>query len=623
MAAPFRPSHVVGAALLTGAVAHTVYPYWLRDLYDIRSKLAFTKEVTARLEARRYVLDMFLEAVHKHPYKQCIIFNSRIYTYGDIDRLSNKFANLIRRRNLKCGDTVAMFMYNEPAFIWAYLGCAKMGVSCAFINYNLRAESLVHCIEVSGATTLVVGLDVELLDALRDNYDKLKTLGFTILTVGPTPDPEKCDGFIPIDKEMEVSSDDAVPLDARIGVQENDVSILVYTSGTTGLPKAARVSHYRQLRAAYLLSDMRHDDRMYIFLPLYHGNAFTLSFANSLRVGATMIIAKKFSVSKFWEDCRRYSVTTFVYIGEICRYLLSPPKNPLDKINNIQVIVGNGLRSDIWKEFKERFNIPVIREFYGATESTVFFSNNDNTPSAVGKLSPFQKKQLGIELVRYDYGTAEPLRVTNGRCIPVKVGQPGLLLCPINETARFDGYLSKKELTEKRIVRNAFKDGDSFFNSGDLMMFDRNYYLYFVDRVGDTFRWKGENVATTEVAQVINSYPEIAEANIYGVTVAGHDGRAGMAAIILRNEQDTFDYKRFYSYVTAHLPPYARPRFLRFCKSMQLTGTFKYTKTGLVKEGFDPNTIKEPLYFLDTSNHTYSPLDAKAYNSVIIGKSRL
>ncbi|XP_070543325.1 long-chain fatty acid transport protein 2-like [Ptychodera flava] len=613
---------MVAGAAIGAAVAHTVYPYWLRDVRVIRLQNAFREKVVKMIQSRKFVLDMFLEVVHSNPYKLCVIYDSRLYTYRDIDKLSNKFANLLIGRGMKCGDRVALFMYNEPAFIWTYLGCAKLGVSCGFINFNLRAESLIHCLEISKAKVVIVGQDIQLLEALKEHRDKLRELGIRVLSVS-NADSSKYDFVEDIDQEVALSSDEAIPSEMRRNIQPNDVTVLIYTSGTTGLPKAGIITYERQLRSTSTAYPyMRSDDRVYLFLPLYHGNAFLIGLGNSLRVGATMVLARKFSVTRFWEDCCRYDVTYFIYIGEICRYLLSRPEGPLDKKHRIRMITGNGLRPDIWQDFKRRFNIPVIHEFYGSTEGLVFIGNIDNTVGAVGKLSPLLKRRMAFEMVQYDYDTAQPLRDSNGRCIPVKLGSPGLMLCTINQWAKFEGYLGPSNLTEAKIVRNAFQDGDLYYNSGDLMMLDKNYYLYFVDRVGDTFRWKGENVATTEVAQVVASFEDIQEANVYGVAIPGQDGRVGMAAVVLKNE-DTLDKEKLFIHVTSHLPSYACPMFLRVRPSLSTTGTFKYTKVELVKEGFDPNIIKEPLYYLDNEKQTYSELKEDSYKTIVIGKAKM
>ncbi|XP_002740877.1 long-chain fatty acid transport protein 2-like [Saccoglossus kowalevskii] len=296
--------------------------------------------------------------------------------------------------------------------------------------------------------------------------------------------------------------------------------------------------------------------------------------------------------------------------------------HPEDKKHSVRVAIGNGLRPDIWERFQKRFNIPVICEFYGATEAPFFSANTDNTVGAIGKFTPIWKLITGLTLIKYDYETAEPIRDAKGRCIPVSRGKVGLLLCPINDRARYDGYSGDKKLSEQKVVRNVFKEGDAYFNSGDLLMLDKNYYLHFVDRLGDTFRWKGENVATTEVSEIVTLFPDIKEANVYGVKVPGQDGRAGMAAIILEDDQ-VFRLKEFYDYITSSLPLYACPRFLRVMKTLETTGTYKYKKGDLVREGFDPNKVKEPMYFIDLNANTYSPLDEISFGKIVAGKSRL
>ncbi|XP_002741020.1 long-chain fatty acid transport protein 2-like [Saccoglossus kowalevskii] len=608
-----------GAAAAAGLVRF-LYPYLERDYNAIRSGRAFAKFVKANLDKNRYFVDLFEDAVEQDPYKTFIIYENTIYTYGDINTMANKLANFARGQGFKVGDCAAILMYNEPTYIWSYLGFAKLGMKCAFINYNLRAESLINCLDVTDAKILMLADDPRLLSTVENIAGELEQRNIGIWTTGCNAKTK----FRNIDDDLANISDQAIPREVRSAILYSDVSIYSFTSGTTGHPKAARISYFRQMRGTFTFHTLgvNSNDCTYICMPLYHSSASLLSFGSVVRSASTMVLARKFSIHKFWDDCRRHGITIIFYIGEICRYLLSLPEHPDDKRNSVRVAIGNGLRPDIWKRFQQRFNIPLIHEFYGATEGNFYSANTDNTVGAVGRLSPLIKYLTGFHVVKFDYETAEPVRDSKGRCMPTKLGTAGLLIKLITETARFEGYAGNKDLTEKKIIRNAFVDGDAYFNTGDVMMLDKNYYLYFVDRLGDTFRWKGENVATTEVSDIVSMFPGIAEANVYGVKVPGQDGRAGMAAIVVKDES-TFSMQEFHNYITSSLPLYACPKFLRIMKNIDKTVTFKYRKIDLVREGFHPEKIKQKLYFYDFENKTYSPLDGAAYSKIVIGKARL
>ncbi|XP_077988218.1 long-chain fatty acid transport protein 2-like [Glandiceps talaboti] len=617
-----RSLKITGGAAATAGVLNYFYPYWRYDVSAIRRGLRFKKITNSLLASKHFVVDLFIDKAQRFPYKPFVIYNNTIHTYKDIDIMSNKFANYVRAQGLKLGDTAAILMYNEPAFLWVYFGFAKLGISVALINYNLRGDAITHCMDVCNAKILVLANDNELAIATKEVNNQLQVRNIDVWIVGENT--QGC--FTDVSKEVNQTTDKPIPRETRNALSETDKSVFIFTSGTTGLPKAAIISHYRHLLGVFLpstLSNAVHpDDRIYISLPLYHSSGFALGLGCTVAVGMTMVLGRKFSVKHFWDDCRRHNVTVFVYIGEICRYLLSAPKSPGDNCHSVRLAYGNGLRPDIWKQFQERFHIPVIGEIYGATEAPFVCVCDNNTIGAVGRFSPLLKFLTGFELIKCDLETAEPIRDSKGRVVPVKRGESGLLICPINEFARYDGYSGKRTLSEKKLIKNAFKDGDLYFNSGDLLVLDKNYYLYFSDRLGDTFRWKGENVATTEVAEAITSHPSIEEANVYGVKVPGQDGRAGMAAIVLKNNC-SLETKEFYQFVTSALPIYACPRFIRVMKSLDTTGTFKYKKTDLVKEGFDPEVIPEPIYYMDMTDQTYKLIDVTAYRHIVGGKARL
>jgi citronellyl-CoA synthetase len=388
----------------------------------------------------------------------------------------------------------------------------------------------------------------------------------------------------------------------------------IFTSGTTGLPKAAVLSNRRYLSSALLAHKAAlkcsQKDRIYVCLPLYHGTGLMIGMGASFSSGASVFLRRKFSASSFLREVREHGTTCFIYIGELCRYLVATPAQPDDHRNPLRSVMGNGLRPDIWPVFKSRFGIRRIAEFYGASEGNVAFANLLNKDCTVGMTS------VRHALVRYDIDADEIMRDANGRCVPAAPGEPGLLLGHISPDAVFEGY-TNAEATEKKIVRDAFESGDAWFNSGDLMRtvdvgFALGYPHYqFVDRIGDTFRWKSENVSTNEVGEIINAFQQIRFSNVYGVTIPGTDGRAGMAALTLAPGTTALDLEGFSQHVMRELPAYARPVFLRVEPEIDVTGTFKMVKGALRDEGYDLSRVRDPLFVLKPGSSRYEPLDAE------------
>ena len=362
-------------------------------------------------------------------------------------------------------------------------------------------------------------------------------------------------------------------------------------------------------------------DRMYVALPLYHTAGGVMAAGAALVTGASIALARKFSTSRFWTDCAESGATMFQYIGELCRYLLNAPENPAETRHRIRLAIGNGLRPEIWGPFQERFRIPQIIEFYGATEGNVVFMNLDNKIGSVGRVPPYLKSFLPARLVRFDPESGAPVRGPDGLCIECAPGEVGEALGRIGDdpAGRFEGYTDSAE-TEKKRLRDVFQKGDVYFRTGDLMRVDEEGYYYFVDRIGDTFRWKGENVATSEVAEVLSRFPGVAEANVYGVKVPGADGRACMASIVPNGE---LDLAALHAYLAKQLAVYARPLFLRMQGAMVVTATLKHRKVELVDEGFDPAKVKDPLYFADPERGAFVPLDAETHSRILAGQYRL
>ncbi|CAG5120147.1 unnamed protein product, partial [Candidula unifasciata] len=395
-------------------------------------------------------------------------------------------------------------------------------------------------------------------------------------------------------------------------------------------PKPALISHRRICRSSsnyQCLTSLKQEDRYYVALPLFH-SAAGFALGAIIQTGATIVLKKKFSASQFWPDCRRHKVTVIHYIGELFRYLIAQPPNKLDAEHNIRVAIGGGLRKDIWLEVAKRFKIPLIADTYGSTEGVTWTFNLSNKPGALGRLSPLLNKLQpnAKALVQFDYALAIPIRDKDGRCIKVGVGEPGLFIgkVPDNlvQNGQFKMYLSSPEANEAKLVRDAFEPGDIYMNFGDVMVLDKDYFLYFQDRIGDTFRWKGENVSTTEVSNVITALEFVQDANVYGVEVPGKEGRAGMVALTLNegHKLGPKELKELYEHVCQELPSYARPIFVRHLENAVVTSTLKQQKFGLVKEGFDLSKVKDPLYYLDIEKRTYSPLSASDLSKFLSSK---
>lgn len=414
----------------------------------------------------------------------------------------------------------------------------------------------------------------------------------------------------------------------RNGLVMRDDLLYLYTSGTTGSPKAARFSHLRFVLGGYgstWMLKLTPADVHYCALPLYHAAGGIGVVASTLYAGATMALRRRFSASNFWDDIRTFDASIFQYIGEFCRYLVNQPARPNDTDHRVRIAIGNGLRPDIWEEFRDRFGIPQILEFYGATEGNVGFMNLENKVGSVGRVpSKLLARLSNAKLIRYDVESDTHFRGPNGLCVECDDDEAGELLGRIPKTdrvaGRFEGYTSK-EATEKKILHNVLKEGDTYFRTGDLLKRDSEGFYYFIDRIGDTFRWKGENVSTQEVAEVLSGYPGIDMVNVYGVQVAGTDGRAGMVAFVLPDATQ-FDGAAFHAFVSSSLPAYAAPLFARVVSEPDITGTFKLRKLMLREEGWDLNRVSDALFFRDDSEGAYVPLTPAITSRIESGELR-
>jgi acyl-CoA synthetase (AMP-forming)/AMP-acid ligase II len=538
-----------------------------------------------------------------------IAYRDRRYTWREVDAWVNRYANAFREHGVGRGDTVALMMDNRPEFLFALTGLNRLGASSALINTNIAGRGLAHAINIAGAKRILTGTEhAAQIDEILPELQGVERSD--VFSQRDTDGPES--DFASFDAAVAAASEQAPPTATPRG---DEHMCYIYTSGTTGLPKAAIIKNSRWHAAGVLFGaavlELAPGEVNYVALPLYHSSAMFAGWGAALTSGAAIALRRKFSASNFWRDVRAFDATSFVYIGELCRYLLNQPPSDDDRRHRVRVATGNGLRPDIWQPFQQRFGVPLIREFYGATEGNAPLINFTGRPGMVGRL------RSGQVLVRCDLETGELRRNAAGRCEAVGVGESGLLLAKITRVAAYDGY-ADPEATRKKIVEGAFAPGDRYFNSGDLLTLHADNWLSFSDRVGDTFRWKGENVSTNEVAEVLNAAPGVLESNVYGVAVPGAEGRAGMASL---NCGSDFSIDELATFVTAKLPLYQRPYFVRLQTDMRITGTFKHQKVDYRSEGFDPSRVADPLYFLDGDR--YVPLDAALYGSIQSGEITL
>ncbi|MBI1213239.1 MAG: long-chain-acyl-CoA synthetase [Alphaproteobacteria bacterium] len=561
------------------------------------------------------VADIVERWARERPGNVAIYFEDKKYTYREYDAAANRYARWAQAQGLKKGDVVALLMENRPEFLFAWTGLVKIGVVAALINTNLKERALAHSLAVADAKHLILG--AELAENYATSIDDMSA-PIKVWTTGG-----KVQGTEDLDAALAAQSADPLPKGVRDGMVAADKCFYIYTSGTTGLPKAANMSHLRiqnMMHSFAAAMNSTERDRMYVVLPLYHSAGGVCAVGSVLTSGGAIIIRRRFSATNFWDDCVKYGATQFQYIGELCRYLLNSPPHKLERKHKLRVVMGNGLRPEIWSGFKARFRIPKIIEFYGATEGNVALVNVDGKIGAVGRIPRWLRNALPTRLVLFDVENEAPVRGADGFCVECKPGEIGEAIGRIDpERGRFEGY-TKSTDTEKKILRDVFAKGDAWFRTGDLLKQDKAGYYYFIDRIGDTFRWKGENVATSEVAEAISIFPGVKEANVYGVKVPGTDGRAGMASLVV---EGGLDLGKFKTHVEKNLPVYARPIFLRLQPEIEVTVTFKHRKVELVKEGFDPRAIKEPLYFLDPVDANYVPLTPELYDRINAGEIRL
>ncbi|KAI8612561.1 hypothetical protein BC830DRAFT_1136123 [Chytriomyces sp. MP71] len=579
---------------------------------------------------RGNAVDVFLQTVRKYPNKEALVYtaDNRRYTYAKLNREINKAAAWLRLQGVGGGSIVALMLDNAPEFVVLWMACLKLGAGAAFVNPHTRGASLVHvvnsaepvCVLISNHYESVVG---EVVAQLRGGVmvfivssDYSGEGAFERVDLGGLPEAE------------EPSSE------WRIQTKVSDVAVLIYTSGTTGLPKPATITHARMCFASVYFSTfagLSSADRIYCCLPLYHASGALVGWGSAFTYGCTLILAPKYSSSKFMKECKEHKATAIQYIGELARFLVNTPPSDTDREHNIRIAIGNGLRPDVWRAFKSRFGIAEVCEFYASTEGNanmVHHQVGEDGVGAVGKLGPLFQFVTQTQLVKFDPVNEVPVRDARGRCVICKPGETGELVAMISKGSlikEFKGYYKNAEATNKKILENVFRTGDRYFRTGDLLTMDAKYNYYFVDRIGDSFRWKGENVSTFEVAEVLTSFPAIVEANVYGVHVPGAEGCAGMAAIQVEGNAQDFDAAGLSEFVTARLPKYAVPLFLRVLENGNAahTGTFKQVKHAYRKEGINPGVVEDNMFWLRPGSKEYTSYGITDHEAIVYGSVML
>ncbi|MGO9931333.1 MAG: long-chain-acyl-CoA synthetase [Steroidobacteraceae bacterium] len=538
-------------------------------------------------------------------------------TYRQLGFRCNQYARWGIAQGLGSGDVVSLVMGNCAEYPAIWLGLTHIGVVVALVNSQLAGEVLAHSINIACPKALIVGAELApRVGAIRAHL----AAGLTCRVHGSSTQ-----NFAQLEPELAALSGDALRATERAPPPIDATALYIYTSGTTGLPKAAKVSHFRLMQWSHWFAgmmDTKPEDRMFNCLPLYHSVGGVVATFATLVGGGAVVIRPRFSASDFWRDVRDERCTLFQYIGELCRYLVNAPHGEQESAHSLRLACGNGLRPEVWEPFKNRFRIPRILEYYASTEGNFSLYNCEGQPGAIGRIPPFLANRLPVALLRFDVGAAEPRRNAAGyceACASNEIGEAvGLIPEDSGRAGRFEGY-ADRDASARKVLRNVFKQGDSWYRTGDLMRRDERGFFYFVDRIGDTYRWKGENVSTAEVLTVLTSSRGVLDGVVYGVTVPGADGRAGAAALVVNAE---FDLAAFRADSALRLPAYARPVFVRILTTLEATGTFKPRKQELVRAGFDPSGANGALYFDDPRTQRYVPVDSALFSAISAGAIR-
>ncbi|KAL6721840.1 hypothetical protein ACLMJK_000945 [Lecanora helva] len=581
-------------------------------------------------------LYIFEEAVSKYPDVEAIWSREGNYTFKEVHDRACQYAAYFLGGGVRPGHTVALCLQNSPEFIFAWLGLWVIGCAPAMINFNLSGEALIHCLKVSGANLLLVDPEPKIRDRVEAEKRRIeKDLGLTIVELN-------ADLKSSIAAKPAQRPDDSY----RSGLAGSFPAAIFYTSGTTGLPKGATFSTSRMHMAGCSRATVAAQkkgpggDRWYICMPMYHGTG-GIHTMTSLMAGVSVAIGKGFSVRNFWRDVHDSQATFFIYVGETARYLLAAPPSPFERDHKIRCMWGNGLRPDVWNRFRERFNVPEVAEFFNSSEgmlSLFIWNRGEYTAACVGHHGAIMRYALKDYFVpvEIDHDTNDIVRdPKTGFAKRNPYTKGGEIIVRLTSTEDFPGYWNNPEATKKKFVRDVFEKGDLFYRSGDALRRSDDGRWFFLDRLGDTYRWKSENVSTAEVSEILGRYPGILEANVYGVQVPGHEGRAGCVALTMSPElRGKFDWNAFTKAAREQMPPYAVPVFVRILEGETGSGashTNKQDKVKLRTEGVDPGLRgskvpggkKDEFYWLAPKGNQYLPFTAQNWQSLGNGTARL
>jgi fatty-acyl-CoA synthase len=559
------------------------------------------------------------EVAQAYPEQPALIGEEETLTYRQLVDRMRRCTAFAHRQGVRSGDMICLLMRNCPDFVAIWSGLTRIGATVALVNTQLTDAALAHAFDVVGPSRIVVA--APLVGAVEAVLPRLKSR--------PAVWVHGAHGLSPythFDAEIATGLNDTSAAAAYPKPTLADRALCIYTSGTTGLPKAANVSHFRIMQWSRWFAgmvDAQPSDRMYNCLPMYHSAGGVVAIGAMLTSGGSLVIRERFSASRFWDDIVTSDCTIYQYIGELCRYLVNQPPHPAETRHRLRLSCGNGLRPDVSSEFRRRFRIPQHLEFYAATEANFSLYNCEEEPGSIGRIPAFLAHRVPVALVRFDVETGEPVRGADGFCVRCEPNELGEAVSKMPDGkshagSPFEGYTDAAE-SARKVLHNVFEPGDAWYRSGDLMRRDARGFFYFFDRIGDTFRWKGENVSTTQVAETVSACPGVIEAVVYGVSVPGADGRAGMAAIVVEPGFNLAELDRH----LARLPEYARPLFVRVRDAIEVTSTFKHTKQDLMQERYDPRLTTDPLYVYDRRLRAFIPIDSTIFGGIEAGALRL
>ena len=580
---------------------------WLRAL-ELISRLDSAPERTLPV-----VIEELAERFGSAP---ALLSDRECWTYEDLADRANRYARWALAQGLQPGDVIGLLMPNRPEYLAIWLGITRVGGVVALLNTHLTGASLGHCIAIAEPKHLIIA--AELLEAYLSASQFLGSKP-TVWVHGESRGSQPR-----IDREIESFPGTRLESGECRRVTLSDRALCIYTSGTTGLPKAANVSHHRLMSWSHWFAGMMgasSQDRLYDCLPMYHSIGGIAAPAALLVAGGSVVVSERFSAAQFWIEIVRWDCTIFQYIGELCRYLSTTRPAEPELHHRLRLACGNGLRADVWTRFQSRFQIPQILEFYAGTENNFSLFNVEAKPGSIGRIPNFLRHRFPATLIKLDRETGDVVRNPQGFCVRCAPHEAGEAIGKVSAEglARFEGYTNAAE-SERKLIRDVFCKGDLWLRTGDLMRLDDSGYFYFVDRLGDTFRWKGENVASAEISEVICRCPGVLDACVYGVAVAECEGRAGMAALVI---EPSFTLDVFYRYLVEQLPDYAHPRFIRIVGELSATETFKKKKQELMNDSYDPAIVADLLYVRDTKRSTFLPLDQAMFEAIETGEMRL